>query len=190
MSFLNRSKCLETVFITDRKSNWSRLQFMMFNESNCSNCSCLCWLHDDRRKQNQIQSSVLKFNRSCRLQQSQFDKSTFYLQGKETNRGTNKPSPVVFLQATFKLNSISLPLSAYWWGLMYASVCTVAGGSSGDEILFPCQIKASAAISVAAELGGCSHNAHSCQQGTYIRRKKTDKEEDMRTGRQGPASGS
>lgn len=68
---------------------------------------------------------------------------------------------------------------------MYASVCTVAGGSSVDEILFPCQIKASAAISVAVELGGCSHNAQACQQGTYTRRKKTDKEEDTQTGRQG-----
>lgn len=42
---------------------------------------------------------------------------------------------------------------------MYVSVCTVAGGSSGNEILFPCQIKASAPISVAVELGGCAHNA-------------------------------
>ncbi len=47
---------------------------------------------------------------------------------------------------------------------MYVSVCAVAGGSSVDEILFPCQIKASAAISVAAELGGCSHNAPACRK--------------------------
>lgn len=72
----------------------------------------------------------------------------------ETNKRTDKPSPVVFLRATFKLNSISLPF--FFWvhgrGLMYVCVCAVAGGGSVDEILFPCKIKASAAVSV-------SHNA-------------------------------
>lgn len=34
------------------------------------------------------------------------------------------------------------------------SLCTVAGGSTGNEILFPCQIKASAPISVGAEFRG------------------------------------
>lgn len=45
---------------------------------------------------------------------------------------------------------------------MYVFVFTLAGGRSGNEILFPCQIKASAPISVAAQLGGCSHNAAVC----------------------------
>lgn len=52
---------------------------------------------------------------------------------------------------------------------MYVSVCTVAGGSSGDEILFPCQINAFTAISIAADLGRCSHNA--CQKGTCKEKK-------------------
>lgn len=65
------------------------------------------------------------------------------------------------------------------------SLCTVAGGSSGDEILFPCQIKASAVISVAVELGGRWHNAPACWKGTYRRRKQIDEEEDVRERRLG-----
>lgn len=40
----------------------------------------------------------------------------------------------------------SVLLWLHGWGLMYVCVCTVARGSSGNEILFPCQIKASAPI--------------------------------------------
>lgn len=45
------------------------------------------------------------------------------------------------------------------------SLCTVAGGSSGNEILFPCQIKASAPISVTVKLGACSHKPLACRRG-------------------------
>lgn len=58
---------------------------------------------------------------------------------------------------------------------MYVSVCTVAVGSAVDEILFPCQIKASAAISVSVELGGCSQNASACQERQT--KRKTCREE-------------
>lgn len=68
---------------------------------------------------------------------------------------------------------------------MYVSVCTVAAGSSVDEILFPCQIKASAAISVSAELEGCTQNAMAYQEGRETGRKKTDEEEDVQRGRLG-----
>lgn len=65
---------------------------------------------------------------------------------------------------------------------MYVSVYTVAGGSSRNEIPFPCQIKASAPISVAAELGGCSQNATACQKGDEAW-GKTDGELDMQEGK-------
>lgn len=58
---------------------------------------------------------------------------------------------------------------------MYISARTVAGGSSGDEILFPCQIKASAASSVVADLGG-SHNAYTRRKKRQMRRKTLGEE--------------
>lgn len=64
---------------------------------------------------------------------------------------------------------------------MYVCVCAVAGGSSVDEILLPCQIKASAAISVTVEVGSCSHNALISQAGRQMRRLKID----MQCGKQG-----
>lgn len=73
---------------------------------------------------------------------------------------------------------------------MYVSMCTVAGGSSGNEILFPCQIKASAPISVAVELGGCSHNGPACQKRDEDW-EKMDEEKDKQRVRLGlePTSG-
>lgn len=68
---------------------------------------------------------------------------------------------------------------------MYVSVYTVAAGSSVDEILFQCQIKASAAISVSAELGGCTKNASAYQEGRQTGRKKTDEGEDVQRERLG-----
>lgn len=61
------------------------------------------------------------------------------------------------------------------------SVCAAAGGSSVDEILLPCRIKASVAISVTEELGGCSHNAQAGQTGRQMRKEglKVDVKEDM-----------
>lgn len=63
---------------------------------------------------------------------------------------------------------------------MHVSVCTVARGSSLDEILFPCQIEASTAI-IRLELEEVAHTLPVKRDRQL--RKKTNEKEDMQSGR-------